>query len=333
MREQKTIANRKLPQEEWNFCELEEEEVVLAFYYEYARDCPKVIREVNKMRAARPQPHIWNYCPRDHRLFVVIEWLAHQESFPETPFLRLRTEGRANFLKADNEHLRIAKEMNRQLPPDYTEKHVDPLTPERRLESVKPYEWMRLMLPESGTNIRPRINLKHKWLGDAGPSEPGMKEKPSSSDPPQLPTGQTKNYWKPIFKPQPEGSIFEFGINWLLTDAEILDDVSRIIKNARPKQFAAHAKKAVVQRGFDGTPLPFRMSNALDWLRVLRRRNCVLTWRDFHELYEAKKFTKDRDEREFQRGDENSNVEDKRKAEAILDWLEKGAALEPRAFK
>jgi hypothetical protein len=332
VRKEKAIANRELPAEEWNFQDLEQEEVLLAFYYEYARDCPAVIKEVEKMRAARPKPNIWPYCPREHHLFAVIEWLAHQDRFPKTPFLRLRKEGRAQFLEQANEHIRTAKEMNRNMPPGYSEQHVDPVTPERSLESVKPGEWMCLMFPGSETNIRPRINFKHTWLGDASAMEATIKEKPAAFDPPQADIAQKKSAWEPVFKAQPEGSIFEFGINWRLTDAEILDTVSRIIKGARPKQFAAHANKAAVQRGFNGTPLPFRMSNALDWLGVLRRRKCVSTWKIFFEFYEEAQFKTENPEWKFIHTDARPRQEDCSKAEIILDWVEKGTPLDARAF-
>lgn len=85
-------AATPLPEVEWDFYELGNEETSLAFYYEYGRSSEAVKFEVEKMRSNRKK-HCWHYCPREHRLWEVISWLAHRESFPAVPWLALPGNG------------------------------------------------------------------------------------------------------------------------------------------------------------------------------------------------------------------------------------------------
>lgn len=80
------MRKKPIPREEWNFDELDEREVRLAFFYEFGRSSDKIKEVVEKMRAARPHSRCWSYCPREHHIYEVVFWLAEQEpQFPETP--------------------------------------------------------------------------------------------------------------------------------------------------------------------------------------------------------------------------------------------------------
>jgi len=103
----KTKAGKKekaatpLPEVEWDFYRLGEEETSLAFWWEYARSSEAVKTEVEKMRAER-KGRVWHYSPREHRLGEVICWLARRESFPSVPWLELAGDGIVRLAVAQN---------------------------------------------------------------------------------------------------------------------------------------------------------------------------------------------------------------------------------------
>ena len=316
-----------LPREEWDFYNLGEQELQFAFFYEYGRDSDAVKREVEKMRAARPQPHIWPYWPREHHLNEALFWLAQQDSFPATPWLNLKKEAikqvRQKRAETRNEETRINAGLHEfiKLPPR-CKVTLPTKSPE---ESVEAIEWMCAVLRGSNVALRPHIGFEHVWLGNAKAVR-AWHEKQAGTF--VFPPGCE-------IEPRPDYSVLKFAINWRLTDKEIMDMVSGLITGARPCQFKADARTPHVQLSFNGA-LPFRTISALQWLGVLRLRNSVKTWREFFERYRANALSKtgsgtvkSRDVSELARPPK----EDCRKAKLVLDWFNRGTSLRKEEFE
>ena len=318
---------KALPREEWDFYGIDEQEAQFAFFYEYGRDSETVKTEVAKMRAARPEPHIWAYCPREQPLIEVIAWLAQQESFPLKPWFTFRAEATNEIRRkrANTQELEARINEGRhefiKLPPG-SKISLPTKSPQ---DSVDTIEWMCAGIRGSNVALRPRVSFEQVWMGDTKAVR-AWHEKQASTFviPPHC-----------TIKPRPETSFLEIGIDWRLTDAEIIDMVSRLIKTARPQQFKRNAKTPQAQRGF-AEMIPFRTTSALQWLGVLRRKIAAGSWREYFKRYgtnvgakNAKVAANSRDISEFAR----PRKEDCRKAELILDWFNSGAILRKEDFK
>ena len=163
-------------------------------------------------------------------------------------------------------------------------------------------------------NLRPSMSFKHVWGGDVQASRKMLSERANTFVPPE----------NDEIGLNPAASYFEFGVNWHLTNKEILDRVAAVIKDSRPEQFEAFAKTPLVQRGFRDESLPFRKGAALAWLGVLRQRNTLNTWSEFFHLYHTGN---------FERGDERARIADLNKAKLILDWFDAGTSLKKIDFR
>lgn len=121
-------------------------------------------------------------------------------------------------------------------------------------------------------------------------------------------------------------SVFALVVDWRKPDAQINAELRKEVVAKRPEQFAAMAKGSPKQSAFFEQlgRLPFRPSNALDWLGVWRRRRKAATWAQYWRLYH--KGT------EYFRGAETAREADCRKVEIILAWLETGKPLDPSKF-
>ena len=316
-----------LPREEWDFYKIDEQEAQLAFFYEFGRDSEKVKEEVAKMRAARPAPHIWPYYPREQPLIEVIAWLAKQESFPLKPWFTFKAEttNQIRRKRADTRELEARINGGRhdfiKLPPG-TKISLPTKSPN---DSVDTIEWMCAGIRGSNVALRPHISFEQVWMGDTKAVR-AWHEK------------QARTFIFPpdcIIQPRPETSWLEIGIDWRLTDVEIIDMVSSLIKSARPQQFKKNSKTPQAQRGF-AEMIPFRTTSALQWLGVLRRKIAAGSWRDYFKLYGTdvgatnnKVVAKSRDVSEFARPRE----EDCRKAKLILDWFNNSTNLRKTDFK
>jgi hypothetical protein len=319
-------TNRKpLPPEEWYFDELDEREVRLAFFYEFGRSSDKIKEVVEKMRAARPHPRCWSYCPREHHIYEVVFWLARQEpQFPETSWLTLRANTIAKIQIERAKARKLEAEINAKLPSG--QKFCGGGISGSPGEPVEPYEWMVRVI--QGSNIDLRIGgagFQHTWMGN--PQAIRERERQMAR------THVTPQEWEIV--PCPEGGQIHGGIDWRSTDEEIIEKFRWFLERERPQQFKRNAKTPLLQRGYD-IVLPCSKGAALKWLGILRKRKSVKSWREYVEIYEAKKLqtsnkqvVKSRDittlTRQYQR--------DCHKAELILDSFSNGKILNKEDFR
>jgi hypothetical protein len=323
----KSKPTQALPREEWDFYNVDEQEAQLAFFYEYARDSEMVKTEVAKMRAARPEPHIWPYYPREQPLIEVLAWLAQQESFPQKPWfvLKAKTTRQIRRKRAETQELEAQIKEGRhefiKLPPG-SRISLPTKLPQ---DSVETIEWMCAGIRGSNVALRPHVSFEQVWMGDTKAVRAWHER-------------QARTFLFPpdcIIQPKPEASFLEFGIDWRLTDVEIIGMVSSLIRTSRPHQFKKHAKTPLAQRGL-AEMIPFRTTSALQWLGVLRRRNSVKSWREFFDVYgnnvvvqTDKAVMKSREVSDLARPRE----EDCRKAKLILNWFNNGTALRKEDFE
>jgi hypothetical protein len=331
--------NDPLPRTEWDFSTLDKQEAKVAFYYEYGRTSGEVKNEVKKMRDARTPdlPQYWPYYPREHRLFNILERLSEWEMFPETPWLTVKANTIAKINAQRAKRRSIEAKINATLPAGKTfcaggraGKPGDP---------VKAIEWMcdaKIHTPDFRPGVGP-INCV--WFGD-------HKEVWAWRE------RMSKTLIFPIeheiFHPHPEFSRIEWGINWYLTDKEILWYINETLKRLRPAQFKNLAKMSEIQHGFAGA-FPFRRNAALQWLGVYRRRKSAASWPNFFALYPEESNDKRNGKsilcshvemRRISGGrlalDESrlrAREEDWRKAKLILEWFDKGTPLKKEDFK
>jgi hypothetical protein len=304
-----------LPPEEWDF-ELEEPEVLLAFYYEYGRSSDTIKSEAQKMRDARPKPHFWPYCPRENPHFEIIFWLAEREEFPEIPWLVLKQNA---ILRVRQRRAGLLQtEQGSVFKPGY--KIVFGRPTKLPDDPVEPIEWMvRMFKGFNGirTNLRGlHIGCQHVWHGDSE-AEMAWRRKLAGTFVPSPQSGTVK--------PNPDFSTFEFCIPWRMSDKEILNEMKMALESHRPKEFKGHAKtRPEVQLGFDDN-LPFRKDTALKWLGILRRfKSANESWQSFLELYDPEAKQKiDIGERDFVTWRDNQMVK-RDNALNVLKWFETG---------
>jgi hypothetical protein len=295
---------KPLPPAEWDFSELKDEELQLGFFYEYGRSSDKAKIEVEKMRAARPHPRFWDYCPREHHLGEVLLWLAEQEPhFPEQPWLTLKA----------NTIAEINKE-RAGLHWGWSGKPGDPV------ESI---EWM--VRAVRGSNVHLRISgsaFGQVWRGDSKAYKAWHDNEARTFSELSAIGGE--------FMAAPESSRVWGAIDWRATDAEIIERFKWLLKS-RPAQFKDCAKTPAVQRGFDNS-FPFTMKSALDWLGVLRRRERVKNWSEFFDLYpDARSGSRQKKHTEWY--SEQARSKEVRFANRILDWFNSGTPLKKKDFR
>jgi hypothetical protein len=75
-----------LPREEWNFHEISDHEMKLAFLYEYGRRSKMISSSVQSVRANRSAVVSW--------LLPVVRWLARIPEFPKMPWIRIKEQKR-----------------------------------------------------------------------------------------------------------------------------------------------------------------------------------------------------------------------------------------------
>jgi hypothetical protein len=312
-------ANTKmLLREEWDFYNLDDQEVKLAFYYEYGRASNYVKNEVGKMRAARPpsRPDIWPYpaIADKHRLHEVNQWLAEQEQyFPETPWLTVRANEVAKINKLRAEVRNQEAQINATLPAE--QKICLAGMPGNPGDPVIPIEWMVRALKGGKIDLRlGAAGFSHAWLGDPQVYKAWIMRRAELFS--TLSSGE--------FAPDPTTSHIEGAIDWRAADDEIIEKFAWFLERERPAQFRDNAKTPSVQRGFD-TAFPFRKVSALVWLGILRRFEAANeSWQTFLELYDPEAKQKiDIGDKDFVTWRDNQ-MEKRDKALNVLNWFETG---------
>lgn len=331
--------NEPLPRLEWDFSTLDNQEAKVAFYYEYGRTSGEVKNEVKKMRDARPpqHPRIWPYYPREHHLIKILDRLSEWEMFPETPWLTIKANAIAKIEKQRAERMSQEARINATRPAG--EKIRLAGRSGNTGDPIKAIEWM-VDAKIQVLDFRPGVGpTNYVWFGDHKEVY-AWRERMAKT--PIFPIEQE------IFHPKPEYSRIEWGINWYLTDKEILWYIAHTLKWRRPAQFKHLAKTSEIQHSFVGK-FPFRRNAALQWLGVYRRRKAATSWPKFFALYpeenDDKRKSKSAQRSQFEaRGvsggrlalDESrlrAREEDWRKAKLILEWFDKGTPLKKEDFK
>lgn len=336
----------RLPRAEWNFCDLDEREVKLAFWYEYGRASDEVKREVGKMRSSRqPEyPNVWHYAPHGHRLYKVISAWAQLDTFPDTPFLTLKERAIASIREKREKQIHETKRINAGTHPYLKARSgCKILMPGKSPnESVETLEWMveaRLNM----VDFRPELG----WPGfvNFGDYKAVRAWREAKARTAIIPPEMEK------FTPRPEVSVLEWTINWNMPDAELVSFFEDALTHGRPREFKELAEKPQVQLSFDGS-FPFRRKAALQWLGVYRRRKVLASWAEFFALYPEENSDK-RKGRSAQRPNESqksvrkprsgrlaldenrlrAREEDWRKVKLILEWFDIGTPLNKHNFK
>jgi len=270
------------------------------------------------MRASRPHPNVWMYCPREHHLYEVLHWLAEREYFPRISWSELKETaiGRIREKRAKGN---ILNDVRRR-----EGKRVFPYrSPDAPVETL---EWM-VEVKLNKVDFRPPLG----WagfvnFGDQKVVRAWMEAKARTK---LIPIELEK------FIPRPELSVIEWSINWYMPDSELIWYFSDALKRGRPPQFKEFARKAETHLSFAGA-FPFRRGAALQWLGVLRRRRHVSTWREYMELYNDRAIKRQKGIR-MKSPDIDALAaprrEDCRKAELILKWFEKGTPLNKKDFR
>ncbi len=320
----KAFLVRPLPNEEWDFVDLDDQEVLLAFYYEYGRSSDFVKSEIGKMRAARPptRPDIWPYpaTADKHRLQNELFWLAEQEShFPETPWLTIKSNAIEKIQKERAEARRIEAQINATLPPG--QKFCAGMRAGKPGDPVPTIEWMA-EVKFNTLNLRLGAgHFRHFWFGDERKIR--AWEKSSSS------THVTPPKW--TYELRPDIGVISGTIDWRATDEEIREKFQWFLERERPCQFKENAKTPLVQRGFD-IAFPFRKRSALDWLGVLRRRKKIKDWSEFFDLYpDARRSSRQKKHSDW--FSEQARSKEVRFANQILGWFDTGAPMKRKDFR
>jgi hypothetical protein len=319
--------SKQLPRVEWNFSELDDEEISEAFYYEYGRQSEFVKTAVAKIRAwMNAKETIESGCSIGSRFYDVLWWLGYEPSFPNTSWLSLKANTILEINKQRADEQKKKTEINAMLPPG--ERCCGGGIAGQPGDPVEAIEWMVRALRSSRTHLRfGGAGFHHVRMADSKSYGEWQKKEAESLS--ELVALESE------IVPVPEVSRIWGAIDWNATDAEIIEALKWFLSRSRPAEFRHCAKTPRGQQGFNNS-FPFRMKSALEWLGVLRRYEDAKSWREYMELYNpaalkklGKNTVKSRDISEFAIPREA----DCRKAKLILEWFDKGTQLKKKNFE